>query len=51
MRSLFIGMFDILDDMDYNVERAGKNCVKIYLKMVYYGIILNEVIYLDEEVI
>ena len=51
MRSLYIGMFDILDDMDYNVERAGKNCVKIYLKMVYYGIILNEVIYLDEEVI
>ena len=26
-------MPDAFDDMDYSVERAGKNCVKIYLKI------------------
>lgn len=51
VKNTLIGMFDILDSIEYSVERASKNCVKIYLRIVYYGILLNEVIYVSEEVI
>lgn len=51
VKNTLIGMFDILDSIDYSVERASKNCVKIYLNLVYYGILLNEVIYVTEDVI
>lgn len=42
---------DIVDDIAYSVIRKTKNCIYIYLDIDYYGIILNEVVYVTEQVI
>lgn len=51
LKSSILGMFDIVYNISYTVERASKNCVKIYLDIVYYGVILNEIVYVTEDVI
>lgn len=51
LKNSIIGMFDNVYSINYSVERASKNCVKIYLDIVYYGIILNEIVYVTEDVV